>query len=75
LRLAHLEARMFQSGHKQWEGKLTPTFFRELIKGRIEALDVTSAKNDIARFLSHPEHVSIWSRDFFMAVAEKIRFV
>jgi predicted nucleotidyltransferase component of viral defense system len=74
LHLAHLDARMFQSGHKKWNGRLTSSLFRELIRARIEALDVNSAKNDIARFLSHPADVSIWTKDFFIAVAEKIRF-
>ena len=74
LDLAHLEARMLQSGHKKWEGKLTSTLFRELIRERIEALDVASAKDEVKRFLSQSTDVSIWSKEFFIAVAEKIKY-
>jgi len=75
LHLAHLDARMLQSGHKEWKGELTSALLQKLIRKRIEALDVTSAKDDVIRFLSYPEDVSIWATEFFMAVAEKIRFV
>ena len=75
LRIAHLDARMIQSGHRKGNEALTPALFMKLIKERIEALDVVSAKNDVVRFLSNPADTSIWSKDFFMAVAEKIQFV
>ena len=75
LHLAHFEARMLQSGHKKWEGKLTDSLFQELIKKRIEELDVTSARDDVIRFLPRSADVSIWTKEFFTAVAEKIKFV
>jgi len=75
LNLAHLDARMSQSGHRKWDGKLTSEIFRELIRERIEALDVASAKDDVKRFLSRSADVSIWAKEFFLAVAEKIRFM
>ena len=75
LRLSHLEARMRQSGHVEWPEKLTPEIFRELLKRRIDMLDVASAKDDVVRFLPNGIDLSIWSRDFFTALAEKVRFV
>jgi predicted nucleotidyltransferase component of viral defense system len=75
LHLAHLDARMIQSGHRKHEGKLTSELFRELIRNRIEALDVAAAKNDVKRFLPLHADISIWDKVFFLAVAEKIRFV
>lgn len=74
LRLSHLESRMRQSGHDEWEGKLTPEIFRAFMTRRIEELDVESAKNDVIRFLPIGSNVSIWSRDFFLSLIEKIRF-
>ena len=74
LHMAHLEARMIQSGHGVWSGKLTPELFHGLLEERIGMLDVFAARDDVARFLNDPAGVSIWSRDFFMAVANKIRF-
>jgi predicted nucleotidyltransferase component of viral defense system len=73
LRLSHLDARMLQSGHKKWTGMLTPALFRKLIKERIDALDDSSAKDDVVRFLPNSGDTSIWSKSFFIAVAEKIR--
>ena len=75
LHLAHLEARMAQSGHKTWNGGLTPEIFSELLRKRIEAFDIESAKSDVVRFVVNPDSVSIWSKDFFMAVAGEIAFV
>lgn len=74
LHLMHLEARMVQSGHKDWEGSLTPEIFHKLLAKRIEALDVAAAKDDIVRFLSDPQSISIWSKEFFAAVADKAGF-
>jgi len=75
LHLAHLEARMLQSGHMKKDVKLTGSLLRELLRERIENLDVTSARDDVKRFLPHSTDVSIWTREFFLAVAEKIQFI
>ena len=40
LHLAHLEKRMMQSGHKTWDGPLTAKIFHDLLRKRIETLDV-----------------------------------
>lgn len=74
LHLAHLEARMIQSGHKDWDGDLTPAVFRELLARRIKTLKVSAARDDVVRFLTDPKSVAIWSKEFFAAVAEKIGF-
>ena len=74
LNLAHLDARMRQSGHADWQGVLTPERFRQLLARRIERLDVPAARNDVVRFLTDPHDIAIWSREFFAVVAHKIRF-
>ena len=74
LHLAHVEARMLQSGHMNREEKLTGSLFRELLRERIEKLDVTSARDDVKRFLPHTTDLSIWTKEFFLSVAEKIQF-
>lgn len=72
LHLAHLEARMIQSGHKTWNGALTPERFHDILRKRIETFDIESAKADVVRFVLNPDSVSIWSKEFFMAVAGRI---
>lgn len=74
LHLAHLEARMLQSGHRDWSGSLSPDKFRTLLRERIETLDVRAAQEDVRRFLPDPGSISIWSKEFFFAIADKVRF-
>lgn len=74
LDLRHLEARMRQSGHYIENDPLTEKRFREIIEEKIFGLDVDKAKADVVRFLSDSSYVEIWSRDFFIAVAGKVKF-
>ena len=72
LHLAHLEQRMRQTGH--WKGKklLTPPAFRELVRKRIETLDIDQAKREVEPFVRNPDSLVLWSEDFFIKVASKI---
>ena len=72
LHLAHLEARMVQSGHWDPGSSLTAESFREALRQRISRLDVDGAKADVRPFLRDPARLDVWSRDFFLAVTEKI---
>ncbi|RLE21470.1 MAG: nucleotidyl transferase AbiEii/AbiGii toxin family protein [Acidobacteria bacterium] len=71
LDLAHLEARMRQSGHFSGDGLLNESRFRLMLKARINSLDIDAARTDVERFLVDRSTVSVWSREFFLAVAEK----
>jgi len=72
LDLAHLEARMRQSGHYSDAAALDERAFRRMLARKIPELDVADARSDVERFLPDPSAVSVWSREFFSAVAEKI---
>jgi predicted nucleotidyltransferase component of viral defense system len=72
LDLAHLEARMRQSGHYEGAAPLDVVTFRRFLAERIDRLDVARARADVERFLVDPSSVEIWSREFFHAVGEKI---
>jgi hypothetical protein len=72
LDLAHLEARMRQSGHYDDGVALDEAALRSLLARRIEALDVAAARSEVQRFLTDPATVRIWSREFFHAVAERV---
>lgn len=74
LHLSHLEARMRQSGHADWPERLTPEIFHGLLERRIDMLDVAAAKDDVVRFLPADADLAIWSKDFFKALAGKVRF-
>ena len=72
LDLTHLEVRMRQSGHYSEAAALDEPAFRSMLSRKISELDVADARSDVECFLSVPSAVSVWSREFFSAVAEKV---
>jgi hypothetical protein len=72
LDLAHLEARMRQSGHYVDEAALDESRFHTMLTRRIEGLDIAAARTEVERFLPDQATVEVWSRDFFRAVAQRI---
>jgi hypothetical protein len=72
LDLPHLEARMRQSGHLSGEAALDERGFRSVLAQRIEELDVAVARSEVGRFLVDPATVTVWSREFFHSVADRV---
>jgi hypothetical protein len=66
--------RMRQSGH--WKGKdsLSANAFRSALGKTIDALDVEKARREVSPFLKDQAALALWSRDFFLDVAGRIRF-
>ena len=75
LHLYHLEQRMRQTGDWKDDSPLTPESFKDLLTKGINNLDVDQARNEVERFVKNPENLSIWSREFFLDVASRIKFV
>jgi len=73
LNLDHLGERMRQSGHLEEGETLDEESFKLLLHKKIESLDVALAANDVRRFLSNPAATKVWSREFFHAVAARVR--
>ena len=77
--LKHLNARLQQSCDWQkregvsFEEAVTQTSLLALLKKRIEALDISSAKRDVEAFVADIRVLDIWSREFFLGVVEKVR--
>jgi len=79
--LTHLSARLKQSC--DWQSKkgvrieeeITEAYILELLKNRIEELDVENAKRDIEPFISDRYSLDIWSKEFFLGVVEGLEFV
>ncbi len=72
LNLPHLEARLRQTGHYRQQAALTLSDVRQMLRNRIERLDIAAAKKDVERFLVHPSAIDIWSKEFFAALVEKL---
>jgi hypothetical protein len=75
LHLSHLEQRMRQSGHWTNKAALSAGSFKKLMRAAIERLPVDRARREVEPFVSNPDSLKIWSRDFFKDVASRIEFV
>jgi hypothetical protein len=74
LHLAHLEARMRQSGYYSFEKPFTEKVFIDLLKEKILGLNTEAAKEDIRRFLREPREIEGWSKEFFMSLLPQMQF-
>jgi predicted nucleotidyltransferase component of viral defense system len=75
LHLSHLEQRMRQSGHWESNEALSAESFDTLMHNAIERLEVDQARREVEPFVSNPDSLEVWSRDFFLDVASRIQFV
>lgn len=72
LSLDHLAMRARQSGDLGDE-PITPTILNAWLRQRIERLDVESVKNDARRFITDVRVLDIWSRDYFLELAQRVK--
>ncbi len=75
LHLAYLAERMKLSGEIGAGETLDERGFRSMLDAAIDRLDVDNARKDVEVFVSDPAALAVWSRDFFVEVAERIRLV
>ena len=69
--LAHLEARMRQSGH--WSGAtLTQETLRELLTEKFRAMDLRQAAEEVRPFLKDPRETELWSAGFFVDLSGRV---
>lgn len=77
----HLKARLEQGCDWQeregvkFEKEVTQEFVLELLKSRIDALDIDLAKRDIEPFISDQMALDIWSHEFFRAIMGELIFL
>ncbi|KIM06857.1 MAG: hypothetical protein KU38_11725 [Sulfurovum sp. FS08-3] len=80
LDLVHLASRLEQSC--SWlesegiyfESEISQEQVLELLKKRIESLDIANAKRDVEPFISDRQVLDIWNREFFEMVIEQLEF-
>jgi hypothetical protein len=70
--LAHLQARLQQSGHWPSDKTLTLVDVKKRLRQRIEKLDVAAAKTDISLFIRDQSAIQVWSADFFNAIIDDL---
>lgn len=73
LNLRHLSERARQSSH--WSGEdMSPEVFMDLIRTRIQTLDVDAVRQEVSPFIRDPGSLHIWSRDYFLQLAHLLRY-
>lgn len=71
--LLYLQSRLEAGG--LWKGgRLGPEEAAEMLRKRIENLDVQAAREDVARFVPSPRDLDLWSREFFLQIADRIEY-
>lgn len=70
--LAHLEARMRQSGDFIRQNPLSAADVNLLLNGVIDELNIDSARREVEPFLADPRSVDLWSRDYFRHLISRI---
>jgi len=73
LRLRHLESRLRQSGDYDSPESLSAQRLSQNLIEVIARLDIDKAREEVARFVSDPQSLAVWSRDFFREVASRLR--
>ena len=75
LRISHLEQRMRQTGH--WAGPmpLTAGGLRNLLTRRIDSVDIDQIRKEVEPFVKDAASLVLWSKEFFLDVASRIKTV
>ena len=68
--LLHLEQRIRQSGDCQFKGHLTLERLKELLHNAVDMIDVEKLKQDVYPFVTDPNCMDVWNREFFHNVVE-----
>lgn len=70
LDFAHLQERI-----REFSGEeMSRDMFMEKLKERLATADMKSVLEDVTRFVRNPNEMKIWSNDYFLELAKKIRF-
>lgn len=66
----HLSERILQFNGKY----ISQDEFMDLLRQRLASTDINMVKADVAPFIRHPKELDIWSNDYFLQLANMIRF-
>ena len=66
----HLHERIVEFSGKE----CTQTEFMDLLNERLATTDINQVKADVLPFVHHPRELDIWSNDYFLQLAQRIRW-
>lgn len=67
---AHLAERVLQFNNE----KIEQDIFMAKLKDRLASANINQVKNDVLPFVKNPKELDIWSNDYFMKLADMVRF-
>lgn len=70
--LAHLTARLAQTGHLLENEKMTVEDIKTMLCKRFAAIDYVQAKRDVEPFIKNPAALDIWSAEFFASITQNL---
>ena len=74
LNLTHFIERALQSSNLG-NNSLGKVDFLDLLKKKIQQLDVEAARQDVVRFIKDSKSLEIWSQEYFLDLLQMMRFV
>jgi predicted nucleotidyltransferase component of viral defense system len=72
LNLAHLSARLAQSGFISKEDQFTLEDVKQMLCRRFATIDYAQAKQDVIPFIKNPSALDVWSADFFCQITDHL---
>jgi len=73
--LSHLKARMVQTGHFKAGDRLDKAGLIVMVKERFGKVLIEAAREDVRPFILDRQSLDLWTRDFFLDLAEKIETI
>jgi len=71
--LAHINARLEQSGYISEGKKITIDDIKEMLCKRFANIDYEQAKQDVLPFIKNPDALDVWNPDFFCAITKELK--
>ncbi|MBN1272103.1 MAG: nucleotidyl transferase AbiEii/AbiGii toxin family protein [Candidatus Aminicenantes bacterium] len=75
LHLFHLEQRMRQTGHWEKPSTFTEKDFHKKLSQRIKQINIDQARKEVEPFVKNIDSLTVWSKEFFLDIASRIKFV
>ena len=72
----NLDFNHFQVRTKQFNGiEMSKADFTTRLKERLATTDINIVKRDLEPFIKNPREMDIWSNDYFLQLADRIKFL
>ncbi|KQC13489.1 MAG: hypothetical protein APR63_08455 [Desulfuromonas sp. SDB] len=73
--IVYLKNKLVQTGNWNEQEELSGEKLLEILKDQFREIDFEKAKDDVRPFIIDQQELTLWSRDFFSEVVDKMEFV